>query len=158
MNYFRNVCITPQLCHSHATAIFFLDCCQFVPSSMFVLKMELMACANLVRGTKEKSYIFSRPYMTVSMIWHNSDLSASNLSCATAIFVIDCCKLALAGFLGWNLSLWPVPTWFAVQRIKDNFFLVLYDSINDMKHLWNVCITPQPCHIHFCCWLLPIWS
>ena len=26
-----------------------------------------------------------------------------------------------------------------------------------MKHFRNVCITPQPCHNHFCCWLLPIW-
>ena len=27
--------------------------------------------------------------------------------------------------------------------------------------IWNtsktVCITPQPCHSHFCCWWLPIW-
>ena len=27
--------------------------------------------------------------------------------------------------------------------------------------IWNtsetVCITPQPCHSHFCCWFLPIW-
>ena len=26
-----------------------------------------------------------------------------------------------------------------------------------MKHFWTVCITPQPCHSHFCCCLLPIW-
>ena len=36
-------------------------------------------------------------------------------------------------------------------------FLTLYDSINDMKFLRTVAITPQPCHSHFCCWLLPIW-
>ena len=35
-------------------------------------------------------------------------------------------------------------------------FLILYDSINDMKQLRNVFITPQLCHIHFCCLLLPI--
>ena len=27
----------------------------------------------------------------------------------------------------------------------------LYDSINDMKYFRTVCITPQPCHSHFCC-------
>ena len=26
-----------------------------------------------------------------------------------------------------------------------------------MKHLRTVCISPQPCHSHFCCWLGPIW-
>ena len=27
-----------------------------------------------------------------------------------------------------------------------------------MKLFRTVCIIPQPCHSHFCCWLLPIWS
>ena len=66
-------------------------------------------------------------------------------------------NLAQAGCLGWKWSLWPVPTWLAVQRSRSIFFLTLYDSINDMKYLRTVCITPQPCHSHFCCWLLPIW-
>ena len=47
--------------------------------------------------------------------------------------------------------------WLAVQHSKAIFFLTLYGSINDMKYLWNICITTQPCHSHFCCWLLPIW-
>ena len=59
--------------------------------------------------------------------------------------------------MGWNWSLCPVPTWLAVQRSKTVFFLSLYDSINDMKYFQTVCIVPQPCHIHFCCWWLPIW-
>ena len=33
---------------SRATAIFVVDCCQFAPSWTFVLKMELMACADEV--------------------------------------------------------------------------------------------------------------
>ena len=40
---------------SRATAIFVVDCCQFGPSWMFGLKMELMACANLAVGTKDQS-------------------------------------------------------------------------------------------------------
>ena len=50
-----------------------------------------------------------------------------------------------------------MPTWLAVQQSKAVFFLTLYDSINDMKHFRTVCITPQPCHSHFCCLLLPSW-
>ena len=64
---------------------------------------------------------------------------------------------ALAGCLGWKWSLWPVPDWLEVQRSKSVFFLTLYDSISYMKNFRTVCITPQPCHSHFCCWLLPIW-
>ena len=35
---------------SRTTAIFVVDCCQFGPSWSFGLKMELMACADLVDG------------------------------------------------------------------------------------------------------------
>ena len=66
-------------------------------------------------------------------------------------------NLALAGFLGWKWSLWPVPAWLALQRTKAVYFLTLYDSIIDMKHFQTVCITPHLCHSHFCCWLLPTW-
>ena len=66
-------------------------------------------------------------------------------------------NLALAGFLGWKWILWPVPTWLVVQRRKVVFSLTLYDSINDMEHFRNVCITPHPCHSQFCCWLVLIW-
>ena len=66
-------------------------------------------------------------------------------------------NLALAVFLGWNWSLWYVLAWLEVQRSKAVFFLALYVIINYMKYFLNVCITPQLCHSHFCCWLLPIW-
>ena len=66
-------------------------------------------------------------------------------------------NLAQDGFLGWKWSLWPVLAWLAVQRITAVFFLTLYDIINNMKYFRNICITPQSCQSHFCCWLLPIW-
>ena len=44
---------------SRATSIFVVDCLEFGPSWMFGLKVELMACADLVRGTAEQSFIFS---------------------------------------------------------------------------------------------------
>ena len=49
-----------------------------------------------------------------------------------------------------------MPTWLELQRSKAVFFLILYYSINDVKHFITVYITPQPCHSHFCCSLLPI--
>ena len=91
------------------------------------------------------------------MIWNTSSMSASHLIHAIAFFLLIAANLALTGCLGWKWSLSHVPTWLAVQRRKYVLFLTLYDSINDMKHLRTVCITPQPCHSHFCCWLLPIW-
>ena len=44
---------------SRATAMFVVDCCQFVPSWVFGLKMELMACTSLVGSTTEQSCLFS---------------------------------------------------------------------------------------------------
>ena len=41
-----------------STAIFVVDCCQFFPNRMFGLKMELMACADLVGRTMEQSCVF----------------------------------------------------------------------------------------------------
>ena len=41
-----------------ATAIFVVDGCQLGPSWIFLLKMELMACAGLVGGTTEESLLF----------------------------------------------------------------------------------------------------
>ena len=91
------------------------------------------------------------------MIWNTSELSASHLSRATAIFVVDCCQFGPIWIVRWKWSLWPVPAWLAVQRSKAIYFLTLYDSINDMKYFQTISITPQPWHIQFCCWLLPIW-
>ena len=44
---------------SQATAILLVDCCQFGPSWIFGLKLELMVCADLVGGTTEQSCIFT---------------------------------------------------------------------------------------------------
>ena len=43
---------------SRATAIFVVDCCQFDPSWMFGLKMELMVCEGLIDGSMEKRCLF----------------------------------------------------------------------------------------------------
>ena len=43
---------------SRATAIYVVDCCQFGPSWFVGLKMELMACADLVGVTTEQICIF----------------------------------------------------------------------------------------------------
>ena len=54
IKYCRTVCITSKLCHSH----FVVECYTFGPSWMFGLKMDLMACADLIGGTTEQSCLF----------------------------------------------------------------------------------------------------
>ena len=54
MILFLTLCITPQPCHSHLV----VGCCQFGPSWMFGLKMELMVWSDLVDGTTEQSCLF----------------------------------------------------------------------------------------------------
>ena len=44
---------------SRATAIFVVDCCQFVPSWIFGLKMELMVSARLVGVITDQSFLFT---------------------------------------------------------------------------------------------------
>ena len=65
------------------------------------------------------------------------------------LLLLIAANLDLAGYLGWKWSLWPVPTWLAVQRSKAVSLLTLHDSINDMKHFQKFCIIPQQCHSHF---------
>ena len=82
------------------------------------------------------------------MIWNTSELSALHPAMPQPFLLLIAANLAKTGFLGWKWSLWSVPAWLAVQRRKAVFFLVLYDSINDMKYFWN-CLhhtsaVPQP--------------
>ena len=51
---------------SPATAIFVVDCCQFGPSWILGLKMELMACAGLFGGTTEKAVFFLALYDSIN--------------------------------------------------------------------------------------------
>ena len=55
MKLFRNVCIAL----SRDTVIFVVDSCQVGQHLILGLKMELMACADLVGGTTEQSCIFT---------------------------------------------------------------------------------------------------
>ena len=53
--------ITSEMSASHlsrATSIFVVDGCQFGPSWIFGLKMELVACAGLVGGTTDQTCLF----------------------------------------------------------------------------------------------------
>ena len=142
---------------SCATAIFVVDSCQFGPSWISGMKIELMACSGLVGGTTDQSCLFPK------LIWYYKlyETLPNCLHYTSAVpqpfLLLISANLALAGCLGWKWSLWPVSTWLEVQRSKAVFFLTSYDIINDMKYFLTVRITPQPCHSHCCCWLLPIW-
>ena len=166
-NNSETVSITPQLYHS----IFVVDCCQFGPSWIFGLKMELMVCADLVRGTTEKSCLFPDLNFSINdMKYFRNRLYHTSAVTQPFVLLIGA-NLAQAGFLGWKWSLWPVPNWLAVQRSKYIFFLALYDSINDIKNLRN-CLyqtsaLPQPFYLliaanlaqaGFLCWKWSLWS
>ena len=141
---------------SCATVILFVDCCQFVPSLIYGLIIELMACANLVGSTTVQNLSLSWSYMIVSMIWTLVNCLHYTSAVPQPFLLLIAANLAYAGCLGWNWSLCPVRDWLVLQRSKYVFYLMLYDIINDMKHWWTVCITPQPCHSHFWCWLILI--
>ena len=142
---------------SRATAIFVVDCCQFGPSWIFGLKMELMACADLVGSTTEQRCLF--PELIWLYQWYEilTDFLHHTSAVPQPFLLLMAANLAVAGFLGWKWSLWHVPTWLSVQRRRSIFFLTLHDITNDMKYFQMFCITPQPRHSHFCCWWLPIW-
>ena len=99
---------------SHATAIFVIDCCQFGPCWVFRLKMELMACADLVGGTTEQSCRFS--ILTCYYKWYKKIPNCLNhaSSVPQPFLLLIAANLALAGFLGWKWSLWPMSTWLTV--------------------------------------------
>ena len=142
---------------SRATAIFVVDCCQFGPNWMFGLKMELMACAEMVGSTTEQRCLFTDIIWYYQ--WYETIKNCLNYTSAMTqpFLMLIAANLAQVWFLGWKRSIWPVQDWSVVPQSKAAFFMILYDSINDMKQFWIVCITAQPCHSNFCCWLLPIW-
>ena len=142
---------------SRAKAIFLFDCCQFRPSWMFGLKMEFTSCADLVGGTTLQICIFSWPNMIESMIWNTFKLSALHLSCATAVFVVDLCQFFPSWLFVLKIEVMSCAELVGSTMLQSCFLLTYYDSSNDMTHFQTVCITPQLCHSHFCCWLLPIW-
>ena len=149
-----------ELSSSHrscATDIFVVDCCEFGPNWMFGLKMELMACAGLVCGTPEQVCCFTE--LICYYQWYETLLNCLHHTSAVPqpFLLLIAANLTLAGCLGSKWSLWPVPSWLVMQQSKSVFLLTLYNSIIDMKNFWTVFITPQLCHSHFCCWLLPIW-
>ena len=104
-----------------------------------------------------KLYFFW-PYMIVSMILNTSETVSITPQPSHSHF---CC--------------WLVPIWTKLDSWAENGAYGLcqlgwwYNGAKlsfswpymIVSIIWNnsetVCITPQPCHSHFCCWLLPIW-
>ena len=78
-------------------------------------------------------------------------MSALFFSRATAIFVVDGCQFGPSLIFGLKMELMACAGLVGLTTEQSCIFLTLYDGINDMKHLRNIRITPQPCHIHSCC-------
>ena len=114
---------------------------------------------SVVPPTKT-AQIISSIFSPKVQLWPNWQQSITKMAVARLRYDADS-----LGSISYNLYyhirsgkilLWSVPSWLAVQQSKYVFFLILYDSINDMKHLRTICITPHPCNSHFCCLWLPI--
>ena len=133
---------------SRATAILVVDWCQFGPSWIFGLKMELMAYASLIGGFTEQICLFPDITCYYKLYKMLQNCLHYTSSVPQPFLLTISANLALAGFLGRQWSLWPVPTWSEVKQSKAVFFLTLYDSINDMKHhqncLHHTSALPQP--------------
>ena len=87
------------------------------------------------------------------MIKDTPKLSLSNLSRATAIYVVDCSQFGPSWIFGLKMELMACAD--LVGGTMD--ILILNVIINDMKHFQTVSITTRRCHSHLCCWLLLIW-
>ena len=126
---------TYELSASHLsrdTAIFVIDACQFGPSWIFGQKIELMVCASSVGGTTELSCLFLTLYVSINDMKYFWTVCITSQPCHSH-FLLIAANLALAGFLGWKWSIWPVLNWLAVQHIK--YFSSLHYRLVSM--IWN---------------------
>ena len=90
------------------------------PCFLFIIANLALAILTLYDNINDMKYFRNCLHHTSSVLQPFLLLIAANL--------------AQAGFLGWKWSLWPVPTWLAVQRSIDVFFQTLYDNINDIQY------------------------
>ena len=120
-------------------------------------KWSLWSVPAWLAVQQSKAVFFLILYVSINDMKYFQKCLHHNSAVPQPFLLLIAANLAITRFLGWKWSLWPVPAWLALQRSKAVFYLTLYDIINDMKHFRTVCITPQPCHSHFCCRLLPIW-
>ena len=71
------------------------------------------------------------------------------LSIIAAIFVLDFCQFGPGWMFGLKMELMAYADLFGGTTEQICIFTDLHVSINDMKYLRNVCITPQLCHSYF---------
>ena len=101
MKYLRTVCIKPQPCHSQF-------CCWLLPIwpklDVWAEKGAYDLCRIGWRYNRANLSL-SWPYMILSMIWNTCELSASHLSHATAIFIVDGCQFGPSWIFGLKMEL-----------------------------------------------------
>ena len=85
---------------SRSTAIFVVDCCQFGPSWMFGLKMELTAPANVVSGTTEKFLFPLTLYVSINDMKYFRNCLHHTSPVPQPFLLLIAANLAQAGFLG----------------------------------------------------------
>ena len=107
---------------SRATVIFVVDGCQFGPSWISGVKIELMACSGLVGSTTDQSCIFTD--LILNYQWYETLLKIFHHTSAVPqpFLLLIAPNLALAGCLGWKWSSWPVPACLKYNGKKLSFY------------------------------------
>ena len=85
---------------SRAIAILVVDCCQFSPSWMLELKMELMVCAGLIGGTMDKYVFFLTLYDCIKYMKYFRNCLHHTSAVPQPFLLLIAANLALDGFLG----------------------------------------------------------
>ena len=117
-------------------SIFLLVAANLALSGCFGWKWILWPVTTWLAVQLKKVVFFLTLHDSINDIKQFRNFCITPQPCHSHLFLIAA-NLALIGFLGWKWSLWLVPTRLALQRMKVVYFLILYDSINDMKIFWN---------------------
>ena len=119
--HFQTVFITPQPCHSHC-------CCWLLlvwPKLDFWSENVAYDLCWLCWQYNRANLYFFWLYMIFSMIWNTSKLSASHLSRATAIVVVDCCQFG--------------PSWIYGLKTVQECFISLILTYKARKNIASLC-------------------
>ena len=120
-------------------------------------KWNLLPVPTWFAVQRSKAFIFLTSYDSINDMKYFRNCLHHTSAVPQPFLLSIAANLVQAGFLGWKWSLWPMPAWLAVLRRQYVFSLTWHVIINYIQCFRTFCITPQPCHSHFCCWLLPIW-
>ena len=134
---------------SRTTAFLLLIAANLAQAGFMGWKLSLWPDLTWLALQLSKAVFFLTLYHSINDMKHCWTFCITSQPCHNQFCFLMADNLALAGFLGWKWSLWPLLTSLALQLSKAVFFMILYDIINDMKHFQTLYITPHPALVYF---------